>query len=112
MPLRETYNARRYNELITLTYSEPIVDDYGHKAMTEPIDVLDVYASVRQMSASKTMLTFQQADVIGLDIEFRKPEARFNGLRYKGHDVVFSQPEAMERGRILRLSGYYQIDNP
>lgn len=112
MPLRETYNARRYNEPIVLTYSEPIVDDYGHKAMSEPTDVLEVYAYVRQMSASKTMLTFQQADVIGLDIELRAPLVRFNGLRYRGHDVVFSQPEEMDRGRILRINGYYHIDNP
>lgn len=113
MPLRETYNARRYNERIVLTRAEAVVDDYGHASMGEPVDVLEVYAYVRQMSASKTMVTFQQADVIGLDIELRTPAVAFNGLRYRGHDVHFAQPEDVDgRGRILRISGWYQTDNP
>lgn len=113
MPLRNTYGARRYNERIMLTYSQPIVDDYGHKAMGKAEDVLEVYAYVRQMSANKTMLTFQQADVVGLDIELRNPAVLFNGIRYRGHDVYFAQPEDVDgRGRILRIAGWYQVDNP
>lgn len=111
MPLRETYNARRFNERITLTWARAVVDDYGHASLAEPEDVLDVYAYVRQMSASKTMMTFQMADVIGIEVEFRTPSVPFNGLRYRGHDVHFSQPEDVDgRGRILRLSGWYQMD--
>ena len=95
--LRDSQGARRYNE--------PIV--------AEPSDLVTVYASVRQMSATKTMMTFQQADAVGLDIEFRTPSVRFNGLKYRGHDVHFSQPEDVDgRGRIIRISGWYQIDNP
>ena len=96
-----------------LTMADAIVDEYGHASFTEPRDLVTVYAYVRQMSATKTMMTFQQADAIGLDIEFRTPSVRFNGLKYRGHDVHFSHPEDVDgRGRILRISGWYQIDNP
>ena len=108
--LREANGARRYNTLVTLTYSERVVDDYGHASYDEPMDMAEVYASVVRMSATKTMMTFQQADVVGLEIELREPNVAFNGLRYNGHDVHFSEPEPMERGRILRIQGWYQID--
>ena len=108
--MREARGARRYNTLITLTYAEKITDDFGHASYEEPMDIADVYASVVRMSASKTLMTFQQADVIGLEIELREPNVAFNGLRYDGHDVHFSEPEPMERGRILRISGWYQVD--
>ena len=93
-----------------LTQAEAVRDDFGHASFAEPVDVIEVYAYVRQMSASKTMMTFQQADVVGLEIELREPNVAFNGLRYNGHDVHFSEPEPMERGRILRIQGWYQID--
>ena len=112
MPIGTTYGTRRYNERIALTYSEVVVDDYGHASFNAPQVVLEVYASVQQMSASKSLMTFQQADAVGLDIEFRNPNVRFNGIRYRGHDVVFAQPQELERGRILRISGWYQQDNP
>jgi len=108
--MREAKGARRYNTLITLTYTEKVTDDFGHASYDAPMDVADVYASVVRMSASKTMMTFQMADVIGLEIELREPNVAFNGLRYDGHDVHFSEPEAVERGRILRISGWYQVD--
>ena len=112
MSLRTPYNARRYNTPVVLTYSEAVVDEFGHASMGDPVDVCRTYAYVRQMSASKTMITFQQADVVGLEIELRNPNVRFNGIRYRGHDVFFSQPTELERGRIIRLSGWYQQDNP
>lgn len=108
--LREAMGARRFNTLVTLTYSEKVVDDFGHASYADAVDIADVYASVSRMSAQKTLMTFQQADVIGLDIELREPNVAFNGLRYDGHDVHFSEPEPMERGRILRISGWYQVD--
>ena len=108
--MREARGARRYNTLIKLTYAEKITDDFGHTSYEEPMDIADVYASVVRMSASKTIMTFQQADVIGLEIELREPNVAFNGLRYDGHDVHFSEPEPIERGRILRISGWYQVD--
>ena len=108
--MREARGARRYNTLITLTYAEKITDDFGHASYDEPMDIADVYASVVRMSASKTIMTFQQADVVGLEIELREPNVAFNGLRYDGHDVHFSEPEPIERGRILRISGWYQVD--
>jgi hypothetical protein len=93
--------------------ADAVVDEYGHASFAEPRDLVTVYAYVRQMSASKSMMTFQQADAVGLDIEFRTPSVSFNGLKYRGHDVHFSQPEDVDgRGRIIRISGWYQIDNP
>ena len=108
--MREAKGARRYNTLITLTYAEAVVDEFGHKSYDDPVDMAEVYASVERMSASKTMMTFQQADVVGLEIELREPGVVFNGLRYDGHDVHFTEPEPIERGRILRISGWYQVD--
>lgn len=108
--MRNAQGARRFNTLVTLTYSEKVVDDFGHASYADAVDVADVYASVTRMSASKTLMTFQQADVVGLEIELREPHVSFNGLRYEGHDVHFSEPEPMERGRILRIQGWYQVD--
>lgn len=112
MPLRTPYNARRYNTPVMLTYSEAVVDDFGHASIGKPTDVCKAFAYVRQMSATKTMMTFQQADVVGLEIELRNPYVKFNGMYWNGHHIQFSQPEEVERGRILRFSGYYQTDNP
>lgn len=108
--MREAKGARRYNTPVVLTYSDKVVDDFGHASYVDAVDMATVYASVTRMSATKTMMTFQQADVIGLDIELRKPNVAFNGMRWEGHDVHFSEPEPVERGRILRISGWYQID--
>ena len=108
--MRQAQGARRYNTLVTLTYSEKVTDEFGHASYADPIDIADVYVSVEQMSATKTMMTFQQADVIGLEIELREPNVVFNGLRYKGHQVNLNVPSSIERGRILRLSGWYQVD--
>lgn len=108
--LRSAEGARRYNTLVTLTYSEKIVDEYGHASYADAVDMADVYASVARMSAVKTLQTFQQADVIGLDIELREPNVVFNGIRYQGHDVHFAEPEPADRGRILRIKGWYQSD--
>ena len=50
---------------------------------------------------------------VGLDIELRNPNIQFNGLRYRGHDVYFAQPEDVDgRGRVLRIAGWYSTDNP
>ena len=108
--MRQAQGARRYNTLVTLTYSEKVTDEFGHASYGDPIDIADVYVSVEQMSATKTMMTFQQADVIGLEIELREPNVVFNGLRYKGHQVNLNVPSSIERGRILRISGWYQVD--
>lgn len=108
--MRQAQGARRYNTLVTLTYAEKVTDEFGHASYDDPIDIADVYVSVEQMSATKTMMTFQQADVIGLEIELREPNVVFNGLRYKGHQVNINVPSSIERGRILRISGWYQVD--
>lgn len=110
---REPRNARRFNDKIVLTLATATKDEFGHALMADPVDVLEVYAQVRQMSATKTMLTFQQADVVGVDLEFRKPSVEFNGIRWRGHVIHFPTPEDVDnRGRYLRVSGWYQVDNP
>lgn len=111
--LRDPKGARRYNDTITLTMAQVSRDDFGHAALSEPVDVLTCRAYVRQMSATKTMMTFQQADAIGLDIELRRPAVEFNGIRWRGHEVHFAQPQDVDnRGRIIRIAGWYQQDDP
>ena len=112
--LRTSKGARRYNDLVTLTLREVTADEFGHAVVGDPVDVLNVYAEVRQMSATKTMMTFQQADVVGVDIEFRTPYGKvYNGARWRGHDIHFSAPESVDnRDRYTRVTGWYQVDNP
>lgn len=111
--LRNARGARRYNDRIVLTWAQAEEDDFGHPHIAAPVEVLEVWAEVRQMSATKTMLTFQQADIVGVDIEFRIPDVKFNGIRWRGREVNFPQPEILDnRGRIVRVSGWYQVDNP
>ena len=113
MPLRTSKGARRYNDRITLTKSVAYADEFAHANIAEVNPVLEVYAEVRQMSSTKTMLTFQQADVVGVDIEFRLPAVEFDGIIWRGHEVHFPKPEILDnRGRIVRVSGWYQIDDP
>jgi len=113
---RNSQGARRYNDRIMLTMAAATVDRFGHADFGIPEDVLEVYAMVRQMSSTKTMLTFQQADVVGVDIEFRLPDPErfpFNGITWRGHQIHFPTPEILDnRGRIVRVSGWYQVDNP
>lgn len=107
--------TRRFNDQVTLTYAAPTRDDFGHVALGAAADVQTVYADVQRMSATKTMLTFQQADIVGLEIEFRNPgdAVTYNGLRWRGHDVNFASPERLDnRGRFIRIQGWYQQDNP
>lgn len=110
--LRETHNARRYNEPVTLLRERSMEDGYGHVAVMEREKVLECFAQVRQMSSSRTAMTFQLADVIGLDIELRNPEVGFNLISWRGHRVHFAQPEDADmRGRVLKIQGWYQIDD-
>ena len=111
--LRTPKGARRYNDLIQLTWSEATADEFAHASISEPEVVLELYAEVRQMSSTKTMLTFQQADVVGVDIEFRLPGVKFNGITWRGHSIHFPLQEVLDnRGRVVRVSGWYQVDDP
>ena len=110
--MRNARGARRYNDLIQLTQAEVVSDEFGHASFGDAEVVLSLYAEVRQMSATKTMLTFQQADVVGVDIEFRAPSVRYNGILWRGHEIHFAQPEDVgNRGRIVKVSGWYQVDD-
>lgn len=106
--------ARRYNDVVTLTYATPTDGSIGHADLSAPVAVATIYADVQRMSATKTALTFQQADIVGLDIEFRDPGSiTYNGLRWHGHEVNFAAPERVDnRGRFVRIQGWYQEDNP
>lgn len=111
--LRQTRNARRFNQQITLAKANVTEDDFGHASVDTPMPVLKVYACVRQMSATKTMLTFQQADIIGLDIEFRSVNVEYNCVIWQGHVLHFSQPESIDmRGWLTHLTAWYHVDNP
>jgi len=111
--LRQTRNARRFNQQITLAKANVTEDDFGHASVDTPTPVLKVYACVRQMSATKTMLTFQQADIIGLDIEFRSVNVEYNCVVWQGHVLHFSQPESIDmRGWLTHLTAWYHVDNP
>ena len=110
---RDPQTARRFNDRIQLSKASTTIDTMSHASIGEPVVVLEVYAQVRQMSATKTMLTFQQADVVGVDIEMRKPAVDFDGITWRGHEIHFPTPEDVDnRGRYLRISGWYQADNP
>lgn len=111
--LRETHNARRYNEPVTLLLERSVDDGYGHASVSDPEAVLGCFAYVRQMSAARTAMTFQLADVIGLEIELRNPGVEFNLIGWRGHRVHFAQPEDADmRGRVLKIQGWYQTDEP
>lgn len=115
MSLRQPRGARRYNDRVMLTKSVATTDQFSHPDFAAPVDVLEVWAEVRQMSATKSMLTFQQADVVGVDLEFRLPQdgTQFDGARWRGRQIHFPHPEVVDnRGRIVRVSGWYQVDNP
>lgn len=115
MTLRNPRGARRYNDRVTLTKSPATRDAFGHADVAAAVPVLDVYAEVRQMSATKSILTFQQADVVGVDLEFRLPQdgTEFDGAIWRGREIFFPHPEDVDnRGRIVRISGWYQKDNP
>ena len=107
--------SRRFNDVVTLTYATPTLGTMGHAGVGEAVAVATIFADVQRMSATRTMMTFEQADVVGLEIEFRNPgdAVVYNGLRWHGHDVYFAAPERLDnRGRIVRIQGWYQQDNP
>lgn len=109
--LRNPRNARRYTDNVDLMMSDKTLDGFGHVVSHEAVKVASTFASVRRMSAQRTMLTFQQADVVGLEMELRNPNKPFNLVRWKGHDVYVDAPEDVDnRGRLIRLTGYYQED--
>lgn len=109
--LRRPKGARRYNDIITLTKVNVGLDDYGHKVVSGHSEVMKTYASVQQISATKTFLTFQQANIVGLEIEFRAVDKEFDGILWQGHKVEFAQPEIVDnRGRIVKVTGYYRLD--
>lgn len=113
--LRSPAGARRLNDRVTLAYVEVVRDRFGHASEGEPVHVLDVYADVRQMSNDKTLRTFQQADVVGVEVTFRTPATRYrwNCLLWRGHRVHTLAPEDVDnRGRHVRVTGWYVTDDP
>lgn len=112
--LRTPRGARRYNDRVTLALAEATRDRFGHAAFADPVPVLEVWAEVRYMSAARVLDTFQQADVVGVEIEFRAPTfATWNRILWRGHLIIPNEPQDVgNRGRILRVTGYYPKDNP
>lgn len=111
--LRESKGARRYNDRIQLMRQVAEIDAYGHDQYMEPEVVLECYASVRQRVANTYMMTEQQGDQVNLEIEFRMPAVHFDFIRWQGHDIHFPTPEILDnRNRVVKVSGYYQVDRP
>lgn len=104
-------NARRFDQLVTISFEGVVADDYGQADFSEAGESMEVHASVVRMSAHRTMLTFQLADVIGVEIEMRNPGRIPNHITWLGHDIHFTEPLDVDgRGRLLRFTGYYQQD--
>lgn len=112
--LREPGILRRFNERIELVKLEASVDDYGMPQVGDPSHVLTVFASVRKISDYKTLLTYQQANVCGLEIMFVTPALRdYNAIMWRGlHVTIASSEDIDNRGMITRVTGYYQTDTP
>ena len=105
--------TRRFQQQITLAKAPVTIGNLGHAVLGAPVDVLTVPASVTQMSATSAAVTFQMADIVGLDIEFRNPNVEYNTIKWQGRIVNFAQPTNVDqRGRFIRIQGWYQIDDP
>ena len=75
------------------------------------VDVLEVYADVKQMSDSKTLLTYQLADVVGVEMWIRATDVTFDGCRWRDHVITVSSVEDVDnRGRWMHITGYYSKD--
>ena len=107
-----TTKSRRFRHRMTLIWRAVVYDEFGHESFSEPKEVITVYGSARQMSATKTMMTFQQADVIGVTLEFRAVREYFNGVIWNGHEIHFAAVDPVDdRGRYVRVVGWYKTDN-
>jgi len=100
-----------YHDRITLTLAPVTASALGAPVLGTPAVVGEVWASVKRMSTYKSMMTFQQADVIGLEIEMRAHGIEFNGMAWEGHKLSFASPDTTDP-RLIRVNAYYQIDNP
>ena len=48
-----------------------------------------------------------------VSVEVANTSVKFNGIIWRGHTIHFPLPEILNnRGRIVRVSGWYQIDDP
>lgn len=104
-------SPRRFREPVSLYMSKSIVDEYGHRMQAEPVLVGKAYARITRMSATRQAMTFEQADIVGLDIDMRNPSVEFNIIEWRGHRIVFNAPEDIDnRGLLIRMTGYYQED--
>lgn len=103
--------TRRFDQIVTISFDGVVADDYGRADFSESGESMDVHASVTRMSAHRTLLTFQLADVIGVEIEMRNPGRVPSHITWKGHDIHYTEPLDVDgRGRLLRFTGYYQED--
>ena len=103
--------SRQLTSRIMLTRRTSVEDAFGHQHLSEPVDVLEVYADVKQMSDSKTLLTYQLADVVGVEMWIRATDVSFDGFRWRGHVITVSSVEDVDnRGRWMHITGYYSKD--
>jgi len=102
-----------YRDKIILTYAPVSVSNLGAAVKGTVQNSYACWASVRRMSATKAMMTFQAADIVGVDVEFRNPQVGWNGMLWNGHALNYAAPDYVDnRSRIVKVQAYYQIDDP
>lgn len=101
----------QYHERLTLTYAPVRTSDLGAAVVGAVVERTEVWASVRRMSATKAMMTFQQADIVGLDIEMRQHGIMYNGIEWEGRKLNYAAPDTTDPRRI-KIQAYYQADDP
>lgn len=101
----------QYHDRLTLTYAPVRTSDLGAAVVGAETSRSEVWASVRRMSATKAMMTFQQADIVGLDIEMRQHGILFNGIEWQGRKLNYAAPDTTDPRRI-KIQAYYQADDP
>ena len=103
--------SRQLTSQIMLTRRSTVEDAFGHQHLSDPVHALEAYADVKQMSDSKTLLTYQLADVVGVEMWIRATDDSFDGCRWRGHVITVSSVEDVDnRGRWMHITGYYSKD--
>lgn len=101
-----------FTDWITIGTQGESFDSFGHLSPNGARSTTRIPARVEQMSASKSMMVYQQADIVGVEIWFGTLTSDFNIIEWEGHRIHFSQPDKADKwGRITHIVGYYQIDN-
>jgi len=98
--------SRTYNRLVKLYSAVSSNDEYGEQNIATPVFRQSVMASVRNLSASRTMVQYQSADVEAYEILVRYVPYRISHVEFNGLMIgIDSIEDVRMRGRELRLTG-------